>query len=61
MQQTRLLGSAADEGIAEAVFQIGRNGGPVVERLLEASLVEFEIRFETGPGASEGEVPIASI
>lgn len=49
VQRTRLLGSAADEGIAEAVFQIEAEWQtPVVERLLEHPLVgEFEIRAET--------------
>jgi RecB family exonuclease len=50
VQRTRLLGSAADEGLAEAVFQVEAEWAtPVVERLLEQSLNgEFEIRTETG-------------
>ena len=49
VQRTRLLGSAADEGLAEAVFQVEAEWEtPVVERLLEHSLNgEFEIRSET--------------
>ena len=49
VQRTRLLGSAADEGLAEAVFQIEAEWEtPVVERLLEHSLNgEFEIQTET--------------
>ncbi len=49
VQRTRLLGSAADEGLAEAVFQVEAEWEtPVVERLLEHSLNgEFEIRTET--------------
>lgn len=49
VQRTRLLGSAADEGLAEAVFQVEAEWEtPVVERLLEHSLDgEFEIRTET--------------
>ena len=49
VQRTRLLGSAADEGLAEAVFQLEAEWEtPVVERLLEHSLNgEFEIRTET--------------
>ena len=48
VQRTRLLGSAADEGLAEAVFQLEAEWDtPVVERLLEHSLDgEFEIRSE---------------
>ncbi len=48
VQRTRLLGSAADEGLAEAVFQLEAEWEtPVVERLLEHSLNgEFEIRTE---------------
>ncbi|MCM3879354.1 MAG: PD-(D/E)XK nuclease family protein [Vicinamibacterales bacterium] len=48
VQRTRLLGSAADEGLAEAVFQIEAEWEtPVVERLLEQALSgEFEIRTE---------------
>ncbi len=50
VQRTRLLGSAADEGLAEAVFQVEAEWEtPVRERLLEHSLEgEFEIRTETG-------------
>jgi RecB family exonuclease len=46
VQRTRLLGSAADEGLAEAVFQIEAEWQtPVVERLLEHELTgEFEIQ-----------------
>ena len=49
VQRTRLLGSAADEGLAEAVFHVEAEWDtPVVERLLEHSLSgEFEIRTET--------------
>jgi RecB family exonuclease len=49
VQRTRLLGSAADEGLAEAVFQVEAEWEqPVVERLLEQSLDgEFEIRTAT--------------
>lgn len=49
VQRTRLLGSAADEGLAEAVFQVEAEWEtPVVERLLEHSLNgEFEIQTET--------------
>jgi RecB family exonuclease len=49
VQRTRLLGSAADEGLAEAVFQVEAEWEtPVLERLLEHSLNgEFEIRTET--------------
>ena len=49
VQRTRLLGSAADEGLAEAVFQLEAEWEtPVVERLLEHPLEgEFEIRSET--------------
>ncbi len=48
VQRTRLLGSAADEGLAEAVFQIEAEWQtPVVERLLEQTLSgEFEIQGE---------------
>jgi ATP-dependent helicase/nuclease subunit B len=48
VQRTRLLGSAADEGLAEAVFQIEAEWEtPVVERLLEHSLTgDFEIQAE---------------
>ena len=50
VQRTRLLGSAADEGLAEAVFQVEAEWDtPVLERLLEHQLNgEFEIRTETG-------------
>ena len=50
VQRTRLLGSAVDEGLAEAVFQLEAEWDtPVRERLLEHSLDgEFEIRTETG-------------
>jgi RecB family exonuclease len=50
VQRTRLLGSAADEGLAEAVFQLEAEWEtPVRERLLEHSLDgEFEIRTEAG-------------
>ncbi|MSO57207.1 MAG: PD-(D/E)XK nuclease family protein [Acidobacteria bacterium] len=49
IQRTRLLGSAADEGLAEAVFQVEAEWEtPVVERLLEQALEgEFEITTET--------------
>ncbi|HKY21675.1 MAG TPA: PD-(D/E)XK nuclease family protein [Vicinamibacterales bacterium] len=49
IQRTRLLGSAADEGLAEAVFQVEAEWEtPVVERLLEQALEgEFEISTET--------------
>jgi RecB family exonuclease len=49
VQRTRLLGSAADEGLAEAVFQLEAEWEtPVLERLLEHSLNgEFEIQSET--------------
>jgi RecB family exonuclease len=45
VQRTRLLGSAADEGLAEAVFQIEAEWQtPVIERYLEHPLEgEFEI------------------
>jgi RecB family exonuclease len=48
VQRTRLLGSAADEGLAEAVFQAEAEWEtPVVERLLEHSLEgEFDIKGE---------------
>lgn len=48
VQRTRLVGSAADEGLAEAVFQIEAEWEtPVVRRLLEHSLEgDFEIRTE---------------
>ncbi len=50
VQRTRLLGSAADEGLAEAVFQLEAEWDtPIAERLLEHALEgEFEIRTETG-------------
>ena len=50
VQRTRLLGSAADEGLAEAVFQLEAEWDtPVRERLLEHTLDgEFEIQSETG-------------
>ena len=50
VQRTRLLGSAVDEGLAEAVFQLEAEWEtPVRERLLEHSLEgEFEMRTETG-------------
>ena len=50
VQRTRLLGSAADEGLAEAVFQLEAEWEtPVRERLLEHSLNgEFEIQTEGG-------------
>lgn len=49
VQRTRLRGSAADEGLAEAVFQLEAEWEtPVRERLLEHSLDgEFEIQTET--------------
>jgi RecB family exonuclease len=49
VQRTRLLGSAADEGLAEAVFQAEAEWEtPVVERLLEHALEgEFDIQGET--------------
>jgi RecB family exonuclease len=49
VQRTRLLGSAADEGLAEAVFQIEAEWQtPVVDRLLEHALNgEFEIQAES--------------
>ena len=49
MQRTRLLGSAVDEGLAEAVFQVEAEWEtPIVERLLEHPLDgEFEMRTET--------------
>lgn len=49
VQRTRLLGSAVDEGLAEAVFQLEAEWDtPVRERLLEHSLDgEFEITTET--------------
>jgi len=48
VQRTRLLGSAADEGLAEAVFQIEAEWEtPVERRLLEHALSgEFEIQTE---------------
>src|SRR5213594_2162768 len=48
VQRTRLLGSAADEGLAEAVFQIEAEWQtPVEERLLEHSLAgEFDIQAD---------------
>jgi len=50
VQRTRLLGSAADEGLAEAVFQTEAEWEtPIVERLLQHSLEgEFDIQSETG-------------
>src|SRR5258706_7030366 len=50
VQRTRLLGSAADEGLAEAVFQIEAEWQtPVVRRLLEQPLHgDFEIQGENG-------------
>ena len=50
VQRTRLLGSAADEGLAEAVFQLEAEWEtPVRERLLEHSLDGvFEIQTESG-------------
>lgn len=49
IQRTRLLGSAADEGLAEAVFQVEAEWEtPVLERLLEQTLEgEFDITTET--------------
>ena len=49
VQRTRLLGSAADEGLAEAVFQLEAEWDtPVRERLLEHALDgEFEMRTES--------------
>ena len=49
VQRTRLLGSAVDEGLAEAVFQLEAEWEtPVRERLLEHSFDgEFEIRTDT--------------
>ena len=49
IQRTRLLGSAANEGLAEAVFQVEAEWEtPVLERLLEHALEgEFEIATET--------------
>jgi RecB family exonuclease len=49
VQRTRLLGSAAGEGLAEAVFQVEAGWEtPVVERLLEQPLAgEFEIHTDT--------------
>jgi RecB family exonuclease len=49
IQRTRLLGSAADEGLAEAVFQVEAEWEtPVVERLLEQALEgEFDITTES--------------
>jgi len=51
VQRTRLLGSAVDEGLAEAVFQVEAEWDtPVVERLLEYSLDgDFEIRTNNEP------------
>jgi RecB family exonuclease/inactivated superfamily I helicase len=48
VQRTRLLGSAADEGLAEAVFQIEAEWQtPVERRLLEHALTgEFEIQSD---------------
>ncbi len=53
VQRTRLLGSAVDEGLAEAVFQAEAEWEtPVVERLLEHSLEgEFDIQDEDGDAA----------
>jgi RecB family exonuclease len=50
IQRTRLLGSAVDEGLAEAVFQTEAEWGtPVLERLLEHSLEgEFDIQGPEG-------------
>ena len=50
VQRTRLFGSAADEGLAEAVFQLEAEWEtPVRERLLEHALDgEFEIQSEAG-------------
>ena len=49
VQRTRLRGSAVDEGLAEAVFQVEAEWEtPVTERLLEYSLSgEFDIQTET--------------
>ena len=49
VQRTRLLGSAADEGLAEAVFQIEAEWEtPVERRLLEHALSgEFEIQTDS--------------
>ncbi len=51
VQRARLLGSPADEGLAETVFQIELGWTqPVVERFLEHPLEgEFEIQSEAGP------------
>jgi RecB family exonuclease len=51
VQRTRLLGSAVDPGLAEAVFQIEAEWEtPVVKRLLEYPLEgEFELQSEQGP------------
>lgn len=51
VQRTRLLGSAADEGLAEAVFQVEAEWQvPVAERLLEYPLEgKFEIQSREGP------------
>ena len=50
VQRTRLLGSAVDEGLAEAVFQTEAEWDtPVVERLLEHSLEgDFDIQGAEG-------------
>jgi RecB family exonuclease len=50
VQRTRLLGSAADQGLAEAVFQAeAESETPVVERLLEHALEgEFDVQGEAG-------------
>jgi RecB family exonuclease len=50
VQRTRLLGSAVDEGLAEAVFQAEAEWEtPVRERLLEHTLEgEFDVQGETG-------------
>ena len=50
VQRTRLLGSAADEGLAEAVFQLEAEWEtPVIDRLLEYGLNgEFEICGDQG-------------
>jgi RecB family exonuclease len=50
VQRTRLLGSAADEGLAEAVFQIEAEWEtPVEQRLLEHPLAgDFDIQAENG-------------
>jgi len=50
VQRTRLLGSAVDPGLAEAVFQVEAEWAtPVVERLLEYPLEgEFELQSEHG-------------